>query len=89
MGLCIGVLHKFGQLMSYWILTVSGNPIYCFNVKYLTESENKTNEYKDQMEVVYKHLTGCITVRDKENYIANVPDWNRLYIDENDPKFDY
>ena len=40
------------------------------------------------MEVFYQHLNDCITARDKENYITNVPDCNWLSIDENDPKFD-
>ena len=34
------------------------------------------------------HLTDRITVRDKNNYIANVTDCNRLSIDEQNPKFD-
>ena len=40
------------------------------------------------MEVLDKHLTDRITTKDKENNSTNVPDWNRLSIDENDPKFD-
>ena len=88
LGLCIGVSHKVGQLMSYWILTVSGNPISCADVHYLAEAFKKTNEYKEQMEVFDKHLTDCITERDNENDITDMPDWNWLSIDEQDPKFD-
>ena len=40
------------------------------------------------MEVFDKHITECITARDKENDIINVPDWNQLSIDEHNPKFD-
>ena len=39
------------------------------------------------MEVFDKHLTDCITARDEGNDITNVPDWNWLSINENDPKF--
>ena len=35
-----------------------------------------------------KHLTDRITARDKKNDIINVLDWNRLFIDEHDPKYD-
>ena len=40
------------------------------------------------MELFDKHLTDYITARDKENDITDVPYWNRLSIDESDPKFD-
>ena len=40
------------------------------------------------MEVFDKHLTDCITTRDKENDITDVPDWNSLSIDEHDTNFD-
>ena len=39
------------------------------------------------MEVFDKHLTDCITTRDKENDITDMLDWNWLSIDEQDPKF--
>ena len=56
--------------------------------KHLTESEKQTNEYKENMEVLDKHLTDRITARDKEQDITDVPDWIILSIDEYYPKFD-
>ena len=40
------------------------------------------------MKVFDRHMTDRITVRDKDNYITNVQDCNRLSIDEQNPKFD-
>ena len=40
------------------------------------------------MEVFDNHLNDCITPRNKENSITNMSDWNRMSIDEHNPKFD-
>ena len=40
------------------------------------------------MEVFYKNLNDCITTMDKDNYITDVPDFNRLSFDEHDLNFD-
>ena len=40
------------------------------------------------MEVFDKNLTDQITSRDNKNDITDVTYWNRLSIDEHDPKFD-
>ena len=40
------------------------------------------------MEVFDSHITDRITVRDRKNYIINVPDWYWLSIDKHNPKFD-
>ena len=39
LGRWIGVSHKVGQQMSYWILTISGHVISCVTVQRLTEDE--------------------------------------------------
>ena len=44
-GKWIGVSHKVGQIISYWILTVSGRPISCIYVQRLMEGEKETDEY--------------------------------------------
>ena len=45
-GRWIGVSHKIGQLMSYWVLPVSGKPISTTNVQCMTKSKNKMEKYK-------------------------------------------
>ena len=49
-GKWIGVSHKVGQIISYWILTVSGRPISCVNAQRLTEEYQSTGEYSEHME---------------------------------------
>ena len=44
LGRWIGVSHKVGQQMSYWILTISGHVISCVTVQRLTEDEKHTDE---------------------------------------------
>ena len=88
LGMWIGVSYKVGQFISYWILTISGNPISCTKVQRIKESEKHTNTYKVKMKLINNHLTDHITARDKENDITNVPDWNQLSIAEQNPKFD-
>ena len=42
-GRWIGVSHKVGQMISYWVLTVSGHVISCITVQRLTNSEINTD----------------------------------------------
>ena len=48
-GRWLGVSHRVGQLMSFWILPVSGVPISCVTVQALTTVEQNTKEWQDRM----------------------------------------
>ena len=48
-GIWLGVSHKVGQLMSYWILPISGIPISCVTVQRLTNLEQQTDEWRARM----------------------------------------
>ena len=89
-GRWVGVSHKVGQAMSYWIVTVSGSIISCVTVQRLTEDEKQTNEYKERMTEFDEHLEQRIDTlgSDSFNMPNNSPDWNRLSLDEDDPSFD-
>ena len=50
LGRWLGVSHRVGQLMSYWILPTSGIPISCTTVQKLTELEKQTDEWKRRMD---------------------------------------
>ena len=48
-GQCLGLSHKVGQAMSYWILPVSGIVISCTTMKRLTRSEKAADEWESIM----------------------------------------
>ena len=48
-GRWIGVSHRVGPLLSYWILPRSGIPISCSTVQRLTMLEQQTEETKQRM----------------------------------------
>ena len=48
-GRWLGVSHKVGQLMSYWVLTNYGKVISCTTVQRLTEMEQQTCPWQERM----------------------------------------
>ena len=48
-GRWLGVSHRVGQLMSYWILPESGIPVSCSTVQRITNLEKQTDSYKKRM----------------------------------------
>lgn len=46
LGRWLGVSHRVGKLMSYWVLPESGIPISCTTVQRVTNLELQTDEYK-------------------------------------------
>lgn len=51
LGRWIGVSHRRGPAMTYWILPVSGIPISCDSVQRVTNAEQHTDDVKNQMDV--------------------------------------
>jgi hypothetical protein len=49
LGRWLGVSHRVGRIMSYWILPPSGIPISCNTVQRLTNLEQQTNDWKRRM----------------------------------------
>ena len=45
----LGVSHKIGQIMSYWILTMGENVISCTMVQMSTQLEQNTDEWSNKM----------------------------------------
>ena len=90
LGRWVGVSHKIGQAMSYWIVTVSGSIISCVTVQRLTEDEKQTDEYRKRMSEFDEQLDKRLDVIGSEatNKDNDNPDWNRLSLDEGDPIFD-
>ena len=91
LGRWIGVSHKVGQSMSYWIITVSGSIISCVTVQRLTEDEKQTDEYRKRMSEFDERLETRLDVLGSDHARMpknDSPDWNRLSLDENDKSFD-
>ena len=55
-GRWLGVSHKVGKLMSYWILPESGIVMSCTTVQRVTHLEKQTDEYKKRMNDFQKTL---------------------------------
>lgn len=87
-GKWLGVSHKVGQLMSYWILPSTGKVISCTTVQRLTNLEQSSHEWKLRMNKFEKDIEEkVINVKDSEVAVGDVPQWNRLSIDDNDEEF--
>eukprot|EP00978_Attheya_sp_CCMP212_P027874 scaffold94585_cov61-Attheya_sp.AAC.1 len=73
-GQWLGVSHKVGQMMSYWILPLSGIPISVVMVQRLTNSEQRTDEWKKRMQVFDDRLDSKWTAvsADISNSLNNV-----------------
>ena len=87
-GRWIVVSHKFRQIISLCILTVSWRPITCINVQQLTEEEQENDEYGGQMEQFNTLLNKRLEAKYANINITSKPDWNWLSIDKLDPEFD-
>jgi hypothetical protein len=89
LGRWLGVSHKVGQLMSYWVLTIAGNVISCVDVQRLTNDEKFTDDWQEQMTNYNSRLTTRMIAKDTDNKQAHsdVPNWNKLSIDQLDQSF--
>ena len=87
-GKWLGVSHKVGQLMSYWILPVSGIPISCVTVQRLTNLEQQTDVWKQRMVTFEEKVNERLDIQDSS--VPGFPDINftdqRLSVDS-DPEF--
>ena len=85
LGRWFGVSHKIGQLMSYWILADTGKVISCTKVQILTNLEQKTREWISRMDKYDEDIKKTIIdVKDMGKPMDDVPQWNRLSVDESD-----
>ena len=55
-GRWLGVSHKVGKLMAYWILPESGIVLSCTTVQRITNLEKQTDSYKERMAEYQKAL---------------------------------
>lgn len=88
-GRWLGVSHRVGQLMSYWILPESGIPISCTTVQRLTNLEKQTDEYKKRMTNFDTKLETkwTTTSSDISDTIHDKPNLNVLSLEREDEEF--
>ena len=74
--------------MSYWILTISGRVILCVVVQRMTNAQLNVDDNKAQLASFDKHIKEKFAVKDIDLSAKrrDIPEWNRLSIDENDPE---
>ena len=84
LGRWLGVSHKIGQLMSFWILTISGHVISCTTVQRLTSDEKFTDEWKERTCNFDKQIKERLNAKDSDllNLMKEQPQWNRSTIRE-------
>ena len=70
LGRWLGVSHKVGQLMSYWVLPISGIPISCVTVQRLTNLEQETQAWQSKMSEFTLSITKRLDIRN-----PNVPEF--------------
>ena len=88
LGRWLGVSHKVGQLMSYWILLVSGHVTSCTTVQRLTNAEMETREWQQRMNEYDDKLNERLNDKQFQiTYSDDVPAWNRLSLDDIDDEF--
>jgi hypothetical protein len=87
-GRWLGVSHRVGGLMSYWVLTMTGTVVSRTTVQRITNLEKETDEFKE----VIKEFDTEISRRFKEEEVLtydgakpNPEDWSEYL--EHDPDF--
>ena len=86
-GRWLGVSHRVGTLMSFWVLTSTGKVISRTTVQRMTNLETQVDENKSKMKAFTDQLTERIGGNDMiiedgdGNFILNIDDWD-------DPAFD-
>jgi hypothetical protein len=89
LGRWLGVSHRVGRIMSYWILPPSGIPISCNTVQRLTNLEQQTNEWKRRMTTFDDELEAKFRTSssDVSNSTQDIPQNLLLDLDGEDPEF--
>jgi hypothetical protein len=89
LGRWLGVSHRVGRIMLYWILPPSGIPISCNTVQRLTNLEQQTNEWKRRMTTFDDELEAKFQTSssDVSNSTRDIPQNLLLDLDGEDPEF--
>jgi hypothetical protein len=89
LGRWLGVSHRVGRLMSYWILPDSGIPISASTVQRLTNDERSTDEVQERMSVFEDKVKAVFETQaaDLTNSLHDVAGNKIIDHEDEDPDF--
>ena len=89
LGRWLGVSHKVGQLMSYWVLAASCQVVSAGTVQRLTNDEKATAEWAERMQDFDAKVKSRLNAKDTDlsDLMKAQPQWNRLSMNEDDLDF--
>ena len=89
LGKWLGVSHKIGDMMSYWVLPISGKVISCVTVQRLPHLEQAKEEVQQKMEEFKEVIRKALDANHVDNSIMAQaqPKWNRLSLEDDDVDF--
>ena len=89
LGKWLGVSHRVGQLMSYWILPISGIPISCTTVQQLTNLERETEENRRRMNEFQQALERKWTTMSPNlsRFISDIPKGKLVSMEHEEEEF--
>ena len=90
LGRWLGVSHKVGQLMSYWILTRKGRVISCTTVQRVTNAELSTIDWQNRTTEFDQEIKEKLNVKDPsapQPVNDTITNWNSLSLDNEDQEF--
>ena len=85
-GRLIGLSHRLGQDMSYWILLVSGILISCTTLQRLMHSEKSRGKWKARMSDYDTKISERLDVKNSDLTMQaqGIDQWNKLSIADED-----
>ena len=86
-GRWLGVSHRVGQLMSYWILTKNGHVISCTTVQRITNLERQTDEIKHQIQEFESNVAKRWDAGEQVNIPPDVDGSTLLSLEDEDEEF--
>lgn len=88
-GRWLGVSHKVGPLMSYWILNQNCRVISCTTVQPISNSEALTEEWKNRFSTFDSNIKSHLKAQgiDASKEMSERPPWNQLTLDDEDQEF--
>ena len=88
-GRWLGVSHKVGHMIYYWVITVSGNVISFVTVQRLTNPERNTDEWSHRMREYHIAIEQKLDIKDADlsKDLVMVELWNKLTVADKDREF--